>query len=183
MVYDYLKSLHLIFVVTWFAGLFYIVRLFVYQVEAQTKPSPEREILAGQYKLMAYRLWYIITWPSAALTLIIGLSILFLTPRGNAVMQLPWMHVKFGLLILLYAYHFSCHRIFIKLQAGNYARSSNYLRIWNEGATLLLFAIIFVVVLKNALNWIFGVAGIILLMVFLMLGFKFYKRVRERNQS
>ena len=65
--YNYLKSLHLIFVITWFAGLFYIVRLFVYQIEANDKPSPEKEILQKQYKIMTYRLWYIITWPSAVL--------------------------------------------------------------------------------------------------------------------
>ena len=63
----YLKALHIIFVVTWFAGLFYIVRLFIYQTEAAQKPEPAREILQTQYKLMSKRLWYIITWPSAIL--------------------------------------------------------------------------------------------------------------------
>ncbi|MFT5985892.1 MAG: putative membrane protein, partial [Planctomycetota bacterium] len=67
MEYNYLKSLHLIFVITWFAGLFYIVRLFVYQIEAQSKESPAREILSEQYKIMTKRLWYIITWPSMIL--------------------------------------------------------------------------------------------------------------------
>ena len=69
--YNYIKSLHLIFVITWFAGLFYIVRLFVYHIEANNKPSPEKEILIKQYKLMSYRLWYIITWPSAVLATIL----------------------------------------------------------------------------------------------------------------
>ena len=64
MEYDYIKSLHLIFVITWFAGLFYIVRLFVYQIEAYDKESPAKEILGDQLKIMAKRLWYIITWPS-----------------------------------------------------------------------------------------------------------------------
>lgn len=75
--YNYLKSLHLIFVITWFAGLFYIVRLFVYQIEADAKPSPEREILQKQYKIMTYRLWYIITWPSAVLASIFAFWMLF----------------------------------------------------------------------------------------------------------
>jgi len=65
--YPYIKALHLIFVVTWFAGLFYIPRLFIYHLEALEKPSPEREILAKQFRLMTRRLWYIITWPSAIL--------------------------------------------------------------------------------------------------------------------
>ena len=72
--YNYLKSLHLIFVITWFAGLFYIVRLFVYQIEANDKPSPEKEILQKQYKIMTYRLWYIITWPSAILATVFPIT-------------------------------------------------------------------------------------------------------------
>jgi putative membrane protein len=82
--YNYLKSLHLIFVITWFAGLFYIVRLFVYQIEAAQKPSPEKEILQKQYKIMTYRLWYIITWPSAILASIFAFWMLFFTPIGKA---------------------------------------------------------------------------------------------------
>ena len=76
--YNYLKSLHLIFVITWFAGLFYIVRLFVYQIEAAAKPSPEKEILQKQFRIMSYRLWYIITWPSAVLASIFAFSLLSL---------------------------------------------------------------------------------------------------------
>ena len=78
--YNYIKSLHLIFVITWFAGLFYIVRLFVYQIEANDKPSPEREILLNQYKIMTYRLWYIITWPSAVLATVFAVWLLIIMP-------------------------------------------------------------------------------------------------------
>src|SRR3982751_696748 len=77
-IYNYIKSLHLIFVITWFAGLFYIVRLFVYQIEANDKPSPEKEILQKQYKIMTYRLWYIITWPSAFLAVFFAIWLLIL---------------------------------------------------------------------------------------------------------
>ena len=79
--YPYIKSLHLIFVITWFAGLFYIVRLFVYQIEATKKPSPDKEIIGEQLKLMANRLWYIITWPSAILTLIFAGLLLYIRPH------------------------------------------------------------------------------------------------------
>jgi len=75
MNYSYIKALHIIFVVTWFAGLFYIVRLFIYFAEAQEKPEPERSILQNQFRIMQKRLWYGITWPSAILTLIFGFSI------------------------------------------------------------------------------------------------------------
>ena len=81
--YNYIKSFHLIFVITWFAGLFYIPRLFVYQIEAFHKPSPDKEILGKQLKIMAKRLWFIITWPSAILATIFYLIFLIrstLTP-------------------------------------------------------------------------------------------------------
>ena len=74
--YYYIKSLHIIFVVTWFAGLFYIPRLFVYQIEAFYKPPPEKEILGKQLKLMTKRLWFIITWPSSILAIFFGVLLL-----------------------------------------------------------------------------------------------------------
>ncbi|RYG28641.1 MAG: CopD family protein, partial [Chitinophagaceae bacterium] len=155
--YPYLKSLHLIFVITWFAGLFYIVRLFVYQIEASGKPSPEKEILQNQFRIMAYRLWYIITWPSAVLAIGFALSLLWITP---AWLQQPWMHVKLGFVVLLLAYHLKCQQIFSQLQRDQIRYSTNFMRLWNEGATIILFAVVFLAVMKNAVNWIFGVIGI-----------------------
>jgi len=178
--YNYIKSLHLIFVITWFAGLFYIVRLFVYQIEANDKPSPEKEILQKQYKIMTYRLWYIITWPSAVLATIFAMCLLYLMP---AWLQMPWMQVKLGFVVLLFAYHFKCHQIYKQLQNDQFKYSSNFMRLWNEGATIILFAVVFLVILKNAFNWIYGVIGIVLFSVLIMLGFKFYKRIREKNKS
>ena len=182
-IYNYLKSLHLIFVITWFAGLFYIVRLFVYQIEAADKPSPEKEILQKQYKIMTYRLWYIITWPSAILASLFAYWMLFFTDLGNAWLKMPWMHIKLGFVFLLYLYHWKCHLIFRQLQKDEVKQTATFMRLWNEGATIILFSVVFLVVLKNAVNWIFGVIGIILLSIILMIGFKMYKRIREKNQS
>ncbi len=179
--YEYLKALHLIFVVTWFAGLFYIVRLFVYQTEVFDKSEVERQILQPQYKLMAYRLWYIITWPSAVLASIFAFWMLFFTPVGRAWLETDWMQVKLGFVALLYVYQLKCHQIYLKLQRGEKPHSSNFLRLWNEVATLILFAVVFLVVLKNAFNWIFGVVGIIVVSLLLMLGFKFYKNLRAKR--
>lgn len=177
--YDYIKSLHLIFVITWFSGLFYIVRLFVYQIEANDKESPEKEILQKQYKIMAYRLWYIITWPSAILAGIFALALLHLMP---GFLLMPWMQVKLGFVVLLYIYHFKCQQIFTQLQNNEVRYSSNFMRLWNEGATIILFAVVFLVILKNAFNWIYGVIGIFLFSIIIMLGFKFYKKIREKKQ-
>jgi putative membrane protein len=177
--YDYIKSLHLIFVITWFAGLFYIVRLFVYQIEANDKPSPEKEILLQQYKIMTYRLWYIITWPSAILASIFAFVLLYLMP---AWLQMPWMQVKLCFIVLLFVYHIKCHQMYNQLQNDQFKHSSNFMRLWNEGATIILFAVVFLVILKNAFNWVYGVIGIILFSVLIMLGFKFYKQLREKNK-
>lgn len=178
--YNYIKSLHLIFVITWFAGLFYIVRLFVYHIEANDKPSPEKEILIKQYKLMSYRLWYIITWPSAVLATIFAVILLCIMPEW---LNERWMHVKLAFVLLLFAYHLKCHSIFKQLQRDEVKHTTGFMRLWNEGATIILFAVVFLVILKNAVNWIFGVVGIIVFSILLMLGYKFYKRIRERNNT
>ncbi|UOK43251.1 MULTISPECIES: CopD family protein [Flavobacterium] len=181
--YDYIKSLHLIFVITWFAGLFYIVRLFVYHAEAKAKPQPEQDILIKQYQLMSYRLWYIITWPSSILASIFAFLMLFGTTPGDTWLQTSWMHVKLVFVFLLYLYHLKCHQIFLQLQRNEVKHTSGFFRLWNEGATLILFAVVFLVIVKDAFNWVYGVIGIFLFSVILMLGYKFYKKVREKNQS
>jgi putative membrane protein len=176
--YNYIKSLHLIFIITWFAGLFYIPRLFVYQIEAFHKPSPDKEILGKQLKLMAKRLWYIITWPSAILSTIFAIWLLILMP---AWLQQGWMHVKLTFVLLLFFYHYQTHIYFKQLQNDVVRKSSNFMRIWNEGATFILFAVVFLVILKSSLNWIFGVVGIVVLAILIMLGFRVYKSIRAKN--
>ncbi len=176
--YNYIKSLHLIFVVTWFAGLFYIPRLFIYHIEAAEKPEPDRSILTYQLKLMTKRLWYIITWPSAVLCTLFAIWLLLLMPSW---LTQPWMHVKLLFVVLLIAYHLKTHQMYLQLQRDDIRYTSNFMRIWNEGATMVLFAVTFLVVLKSAFDWIFGVVGILLLAVLLMLGIRLYKRIREKN--
>lgn len=180
MEYNYIKALHLIFVITWFAGLFYIVRLFVYHAEAKQKPQPEQDILIKQYQLMQYRLWYIITWPSAILASLFAFYLLYLNPYW---LEQSWMHIKLAFVLLLYVYHLKCHQIFKQLQCDDVKYSSSFFRIWNEGATIILFAIVFLVILKNAINWIFGVIGILVFSILIMLGYKFYKRIREKKND
>tara|TARA_B110000879_G_scaffold79270_1_gene110258 strand:+ start:8546 stop:9160 length:615 start_codon:yes stop_codon:yes gene_type:complete len=174
----YVKSLHIIFVVTWFAGLFYIVRLFIYQTEAEQKPEPAKEILQTQYKLMSKRLWYIITWPSAILASVFAFWMLYTNPYY---LQEPWMLVKLSFVFALYFYHGYCHKIFTKLQNDVVKYSAIKLRIFNEVSTILLFAIVFLVTVKSAINWIWGVVGILLFGVLMMLGIKLYKTIRDKK--
>ena len=176
--YNYIKALHLIFVITWFAGLFYMPRFFVYQIESFHKPSPDKEILGEQLKLMAKRLWIIITWPSAILATVFAIWLLILNP---AWLNLNWMQVKLAFVILLFWYHFKTHMIFKQLQIDDVRYTSKFMRIWNEGATIILFAVVFLAILKDSISWIFGVVGLIVLAVLLMLGIKWYKKIREKN--
>lgn len=174
----YVKSLHIIFVVTWFAGLFYIVRLFIYHVEAEKKSEPAKQILQKQYKLMSKRLWYIITWPSAILASVFAFWMLYKSPYY---LSESWMIVKLVFVLALYFYHLSCHRIFKNLQNDIIKYTAFRLRIFNEVATIILFAVVFLVTLKSDIDWIWGVIGIILFGLILTLFIKLYKKVREKN--
>ena len=176
----YIKALHIIFVVTWFAGLFYIVRLFIYQVEASEKPEPERSILGAQLKIMANRLWYIITWPSAVITLIFGAWMIISLP---SMLQLPFMQIKLGFVLLLYIYHFACHKLYKQLQNGIVKYTSTQLRVFNEIATLILISVVFLIVLKDELNWIKGTVGFVLVTIILTLGIRLYKKIRSTKDK
>ena len=169
--YFYIKALHIIFVVTWFSGLFYIVRLFVYNAEAHTKEEPERTILMKQFGIMQKRLWYGITWPSAILTLIFG------TWMGILYGSLPaWLLVKLCFVLFLFIYHLSLHKIFKQQQRGDFRWTSQKLRMWNELATLFLIAIVMLAVVKQLLSVVWGLSVLIILAVLLMIAIKAYKK-------
>lgn len=172
--YLYIKALHIIFVVTWFAGLFYIVRLFIYSTEANEKAEPERSILFKQLALMQNRLWYIITWPSAILTLIFGGSLWYMLG------SLPtWLAVKLCFVAGLFLYHLSLHKIFKQQTVGVFKYSSQQLRMWNELATLFLIIIVMLAVVKQMLNVVWGIAGLFVFAIVLMMAIKLYKKYRK----
>jgi len=174
--YDYVKALHIIFIVTWFSGLFYMVRLFVYHREANEKPEPERTILQTQFKMMIRRLWMGITWPSAILTLIFGpwMMILF----GSVP---TWLAIKLGFVVGLYGYHFTLQAIYRQQMKGIFRYSSQQLRIWNEVATIFLVAIVMLVVVKQNMSWAWGLLGLFAFVILLMSAIKIYKIIRTRS--
>lgn len=176
MNYDVFKSLHIIFVVCWFAGLFYIVRLFIYHREAFDKEAVEREVLHKQYQIMESRLLNVITTPAMILTIIFGTIMLYLNPFY---LSQPWMHIKLSFVLLLVIYHLRSVRIHRQLKEGNFNWSSNQLRMWNELPTLFLVSIVFLVVLKTSFNWIMGTVGFFAVGILLMMGIKIYKRFRK----
>ena len=174
MYYFYVKSIHIIFIVTWFAGLFYIVRLFVYFAETANLKGEERKILQKQYRIMQGRLWYGITWPSAIITAITG------TLLALEFDPIPlWLWAKLGFVAFLFAYHFTCQYIFNQHRKGIINFSSNQLRVWNEVSTVLLVAIVFLVVLKNLLSMVWGLLGLIVFSAVLMAAIMIYKKIRN----
>ncbi|WP_445386234.1 CopD family protein [Robiginitalea sp. IMCC44478] len=175
--YNYIKSLHLIFVVTWFAGLFYMPRLFIYHIEAAEKTEPQAGLLTAQFRIMEKRLWQIITWPSAILCTLSALLLLWIMPDW---LSQTWMQIKLGFILLLIAYHLKTHQMYRQFQKDTFSYTSNFMRIWNEGATLVLFAVVFLAVLKHQLQWVYGLLGLILLALILMLGIRLYKRMRKQ---
>jgi putative membrane protein len=174
--YLYIKSVHLIFVVSWFVGLFYIVRLFIYQVDAYEKPEPDRTILTTEYKRIQGLLYKIIMTPAMVLTLLSALVMIYL--NQNLLIQ-SWFHIKLAFVTGLIAYHFYCKKMMTDLQKDVVKWTSGKLRMWNEVATLFLVSIVFLALLKNSLNWIFGVLGLITFAVLLMLAVRLAKRLRN----
>lgn len=180
MSFPVLKALHLIFMVTWFAGLFYMIRLLIYHTEANKKPDTERNILFKQYKLMEKRLWYGITWPSMVLTLLFGVWMLIDSPHF---LKQGFMHLKLSLIVLLVIYHLVSGRYYQQIKKDIFKRSPLQLRLWNEIATLFLVAIIFIIVLKGQMDWLWGGLGLLIFAATIFVIVMLYKKKRERAEA
>lgn len=144
--YPIIKAIHIIFVVSYFAGLFYIVRLFIYHTETQTNPESEQIILRNQFRVMEQKLWNIITVPAGILVLLTGTTMLFL---NQSLLTQPWMHIKLAAVLLLIGYHLWSWKTLTEIQKDQFKMKSVRLRMMNEVATLLLFIIVFAVILKG----------------------------------
>ena len=177
----YVLALHIIFVVTWFAGLFYIVRLFIYHTEAEKKPLVEKDILQRQYKLMEKRLWYGITWPSMIGVYVFGGWMAY--DNYTHYLSAPWFILKLAFVFGLTLYHLQCQVMFGKFQKDIMKYSSFKLRMWNEVATVFLVSIVFIVVMKDMLSYVWALLGLILFSATIYLAIRIYKKGREKNSS
>ena len=179
--YFYLKALHIIFITTWFAGMFYIVRLFIYNTEANEKPEPEKSILQKQFGIMIKRLWFGITWPSAIITIIVGPLVMFNGQWHLSLLEYSgrWLVIKLVFVILLYAYHDSLHAIYKQQAKGIFKYSSQKLRIWNEVATIFLVAIVMLATVKQSISVVWGLVGLIAFIIVLMSAIRIYKVIRK----
>lgn len=177
--YLYVLSVHIIFVVSWMAGLFYSVRLFIYHTEANDRPEIERDILQKEFIKIEHKLWNIITTPAMVLAVLAGISMICIRP---GLLLTPWLHVKLSFVVLLLIYHFICQRIMKQMKNGIFKLSSFKLRLWNEVATVLLVAIVFTVVLKSAVDWLYGLVGLIIFSGVIMTAVKLYKNYRQKHE-
>ncbi|MEL6129477.1 MAG: protoporphyrinogen oxidase HemJ [Cyanobacteria bacterium J06636_28] len=146
MAYYWFKSFHIFGVVAWFAGLFYLARLFIYHVEADMETEPAQSILKKQYTIMEKRLYNIITTPAMVLTVAMAAGLLYTMPDY---LHQGWMHAKLGFVALLLGYHVYCGRLIKQLEAGECKWNSKTLRLFNEGPTLLLVIIVMLVIFKG----------------------------------
>ena len=175
-IYLYAKALHIVSMVMWFAGLFYLPRILIYYAEAAEKPESEKKVLRSQLVIMAKRLYYIITNTGMILTLLFGLLLIY---ERSGILVEGWFHVKLTFLALLFGFHHACGRMVKKIERGEELMPSGKLRLFNEIPTVLLFAIVFLVVLKEMLSLVFAAIALVVLIVLLTIGVKLYKKARE----
>lgn len=151
-------------------------RLFVYDIEARKKSEIERGILLEQFRIMQKRLWFGIAWPSMVITIILGT---WLALEMNLDFSVEWLTWKIGLVALLVAYHIANHAIMNQLAKDDVRFSSQGMRMWNEIATIFLFGIVFLVVFKNTISLLYGILGLLGLIVTLTLAISVYKKLRS----
>ena len=178
--YNHIKAVHIIFVTSWFAGLFYLPRLFVYHTEANNKPDLERSIIQEQFKKMEKVLFNAIMVPAMWLTVISGITMVYLTWWDSFAAH-GWLHLKLGFVFGLIIYHFYCRKLILELRQDKFRFSSFQLRLFNEIATIFLFAIVFLVVLKNSVDWIWGIVGLLTFALVIMSAVRIVKRIREKK--
>lgn len=177
----YIKALHIVFVVCWFAALFYMVRLFIYTTEAQTKDETAKGILTTQLLLMQKKLWYIIGWPAMAGSYIFGGWMLI--DNLTFYLSQPWMWLKLFAVALLTVYHLECQRIYTQQKNGTFRLGSFKLRLFNELATVFLVTIVFLVVVKSTSGLVWGLLGLLGFAGILMMAVALYKRSRKEKEQ
>jgi len=148
MAYFWFKAFHIVGIVCWFAGMFYLPRLFVYHAEAYEQPEPARSILTNQYQVMEKRLYSIIMTPAMVLTIAMAIGLVTTEPE---VMKEPWMQIKLGFVLLLVGYHHYCKRIMKKLAANECKMTGQQFRWFNEIPTVFFVIIVMLAVFKNNL--------------------------------
>jgi putative membrane protein len=174
--YLWFKALHIVGVVVWFAGLFYLVRLLIYHREAEELEEPLKQAFQTQYALMERRLANIITTPGMAVAVAMAIGLLSVQPGW---LKEGWMHSKLAIVAVLLAYHAFCYRLMGQLQQGSCRWSAKQLRALNELPTLLLVAAVMLVVFKNQFPTGWATWFLVALVVAMAASIQFYARWRR----
>lgn len=176
------KAFHIIGFVAWFAGMFYLVRLFVYHTEAFEKNEPDRSILIKEFNEMEWRVYKIICNPGMIITWVFGLIMIFVYGMEWLATQ-PWLHIKLTLVFLLTGYHHYNKSIIKKLEKGKAVMSSHQLRLYNEVPSVFLLAVVLLAVFKNGINYLYILIGTVLFILLLVIFTKVYKNIRESKNE
>jgi protoporphyrinogen IX oxidase len=180
MAYSWFKAFHIIGIVVWFAGLFYLVRLFIYHVEANQEPEPARTILKNQYQIMEKRLYNIITTPGMLLTVAMAIGLLTTEPE---IFKQTWLHVKLGFVVLLLGYHHYCKRLMKQLAVDECRWSSQQLRALNEAPSLMLVVIVLLAVFKDNLPTDITVWVIVAMIIAMVATIQLYAKKRREDKE
>ncbi|KQK25134.1 hypothetical protein AR438_12565 [Chryseobacterium aquaticum] len=182
MLYTIIKALHIIFMVSYFAGIFYLVRIFVYYKDTDDFADEKKKILREQYIFMARRLWNIITVPAGVIMTVCGITMILL---NFGLMKMPWFHLKLTFLVGLAFFHYWAWRklLLIKKLNGEMLSTSNVkLRQINEIATFILFLVVFTVILKSSVieYWWQLITGFFVLVFLIMMTVKLVNKNKKK---
>jgi protoporphyrinogen IX oxidase len=176
MLHIYLKALHIIGFVSWFAGLFYLVRIFVYHAEAKQKPLELQAVFESEFIKMSARAYKIICNPAMMITWTFGIAMLVNTP---SFLEQSWLQVKLVLLVILTAYHIACGLNIKRLERGEAPFTSFQYRLLNEFPTLFLISIVLLATVKDLINFLYLFVGILAFGFLLFKAAKAYRKSRE----
>ena len=180
MAYYWFKAFHLIGVVVWFAGLFYLVRLFVYHAEANQEPEPAQSILKKQYELMELRLYNIITTPGMIVTVAMAIGLISTEPE---ILKSGWLHIKMAMVLLLIGYHHYCKRLMKQLAKGECQWTGQQFRALNEAPTIFLVVIVLLAVFKNSLPLDLTTWLIVALVITMAASIQLYAKKRRQDKE
>ena len=178
--YLWFKALHIIGVIVWFSGLFYLVRLFIYHEESRSMEDELKIAFNNQYTLMEKRLANIITTPGMILALSMAICMVIMQPSW---LSEKWLQIKISFVLGLVIYHYVCYKIMNSLQNGTSTISAKNLRLLNELPTLLLFIIVLLVIFKNNFPTSIATWSVVGLIIFMIASIQLYAKIRKKNEQ
>ncbi len=178
MLYTWIKVFHVVFMVSWMAGLFYLPRIFVYHAEARDGDEPRRSILSKQFTHMERRLYRIIMSPAMMLTWATGATMLALQ---QSFVRESWLWLKLLLVSLLTVYHVICGRTIDGFERGTISKSGEWYRVFNEAPTVVLVLAVSLVLFKGEIHFSGLVAALLGTLLVIVVGFRAYAAWRKRH--